>query len=181
MSSPDGKMRSRSFAQRCAVAIAVISSQPLTSPSAHAQNRCQYAISEVIQDVEERIGAVISGVKLVSTAEWREEGSFTQSFQSPFNNADVIAIFYLASDMGRGSSSTTRRQAQAAENLMNSSQLTREYAKKIISACEPVASVKFHYWEWFQGWSLHRNNELLEDKCKNPDSSNYYWGENFCA
>ncbi len=143
-----------------------------------AQDKCQSVLTEVSADIQGRIGAVISSTKIISTQEWRGDGEFMQTYQSPFNNADEIVIFYLASDMGRGA--TTRKQAQAAENIMNSSRLTREYAQQIISACEPVASVKFFYWEWFQGWSLHRNNELIEDKCKNPDGSNYYWGENVC-
>ncbi len=144
-----------------------------------AQDKCQSVLTGVREDIQGRIGAVISSTKSISAKEWRGDGEFMQTYQSPFNNADEIVVFYLASDMGRGPA--TRRQAQAAENIMNSSRLTREYAQQIISACEPVASVKFFYWEWFQGWSLHRNNELIEDKCKNPDGSNYYWGENVCV
>lgn len=101
-----------------------------------------------------------------------------QSYQSPFSNADEIVVFNLASDMGRGF--VSRKQAQAAENIMNSSMLTRDYAQKIIAACEPVASVKFFYWEWYQGWSLQRNNDLVQDKCKSPDGSSLVWGENIC-
>lgn len=153
--------------------------QLATPKEGKAQDRCQAAVSGVSSDIQGRIGAVITNIKKVSTVEWRGDGDFMQTYQSPFNNADEIVIFYLASDMGRGS--ITRKQGQAAENIMNSSQLTREYAQQIISACEPVASVKFFYWEWYQGWSLHKNNELVEDKCKNPDGTNYYWGENVCV
>ena len=160
-------------------AVILVISQLAVAKETKAQNRCQAAIDVVTSDIQVRIGAVITNIKRVGIAEWRGDGDFMQTYQSPFNNADEIIVFYLASDMGRGS--ITRKQGQAAENIMNSSQLTREYAQQIVSACEPVASVKFFYWEWYQGWSLHRNNELVEDKCKNPDGSNYYWGENVCV
>lgn len=143
-----------------------------------AQDGCQAAIEGVKFDIQGRIGAVVSNVKRVSTIEWKGDGEFMKNYQSPFNNADEIIVLHLASHMGRGS--ITRKQGQAAENIMNSSQLTREYAEQITSTCGPVASVKFFYWEWYQGWSLHRNNELVEDKCKNPDGSKFYWGENVC-
>ena len=160
-------------------AVILVVSQLSTAKEAKAQNRCQTAIDAVTIDIQARIGAVIGNIKKVNTAEWRGDGDFMQTYRSPFNNADEIVVFNLASDMGRGS--ITRKQGQAAENIMNSSQLTREYAQQIISVCKPVASVKFFYWEWYQGWSLYSNNELVEDKCKNPDGSNYYWGENVCV
>jgi len=159
--------------------VILIVSQLATANEAKAQDRCQAAIEGVSSDIQGRIGGVINNIKRIGTAEWRGDDAFMQTYQSPFNNANEIVIFYLASDMGRGS--ITRKQGQAAENIMNSSQLTREYSQQIISACEPVASVKFFYWEWYQGWSLHSNNELVEDKCKNPDGSSYYWGENVCV
>ena len=118
-------------------------------------------------------------IKRLSTTEFKGDSDMMQTYQSPFNNADEIVVFYLASAMGRGS--VTHQQGQAGYNIMNSPQLTRTYAKQIISACEPVASVKFFYWEWYQGWSLRKGNELVEDECKNPDGSNYYWGQNICV
>jgi hypothetical protein len=180
-------IRLKSFREVNPVAVAkhillsgiLLVSQPATIKEARAQDRCQAAIAGVKQDIQGRIGAVVNRIERVRTAEWRGDGDFMQTYKSPFRNADEIVVFNLASDMGRGS--ITRKQGQAAEDIMNSSQLTQKYAQRIISACEPVASVKFFYWEWFQGWSLHRNNELLEDKCKNPDGSKYYWGENICV
>jgi len=172
-------VKSSAFAKSILIAVVLIIAQLETTKEVKAQNRCQAAIDGVTSDIQERIGAVIASTKRVSTAEWKGDGEIMQTYKTPFNNADEIVVFYLASDMGRGS--VNRKQGQAAENIMNSSQLTREYAQQIISACDPVASVKFFYWEWYQGWSLHRNNELVEDKCKNPDGSNYYWGENVCV
>jgi len=172
-------MKSSAFAKSILIAVIIIIAQLETTKEVKAQDRCQASIDGVTSDIQERIGAVIANTKRVSTAEWKGDAELMQTYKSPFNNADEIVVFYLASDMGRGS--ITRKQGQAAENIMNSSQLTREYAQQIISACDPVASVKFFYWEWYQGWSLHRNNELVEDKCKNPDGSNYYWGENVCV
>lgn len=171
-------MKSATTAKTILFAVILIVSQIATTKEAKAQNRCQAAIDGVTSDVQARIGAVIANIKRVNTAVWRDGREDMQTYQSPFNNADEIVVFYLASDMGRGS--VTRKQGQAAENIMNSSQLTREYAQQIISACEPVASVKFFYWEWYQGWSLHGNNELVEDKCKDT-WGNYYWGENPCV
>lgn len=172
-------MKSPAFAKSILSAAILVITQLATAKEVKAQNSCQAAIYGVAADIQERIGAVIANTRRLSTAEWRGDNDFMQTYKSPFNNADEIVVFYLASDMGRGS--ITRKQGQAAENIMNSSQLTREYAQQIISACEPVASVKFFYWEWYQGWSLNRNNELVEDKCKNPDGTNYYWGENVCV
>lgn len=148
-------------------------------PAASAQERCTETIAQVKEDIETRLGAVVSEVSRTNVAAWRGESESMQTFESPFNNADEIVVFHLGSDMGRGS--ITRTQAQAAENLMNSPQLTRDYADRIIRACDPVASVKFAYWEWFQGWSLHRGDILKQDKCKHPDGSNFYWGDNFCV
>jgi len=172
-------MKSSAFAKSILFAVILVITQLATTKEVKAQNRCQEAIDGVRSDIQVRIGAVIAHTKRASTAEWRGDRDYMQTYKSPFNNADEIIVFYLTSDMERGS--ITRKQGQAAENIMNSSQLTRKYAQQIISACEPVASVKFSYWEWMKGWSLHSNNELVEDKCKNPDRSNFYWGENVCV
>ena len=167
-------------ALRFLITVGILASTHLViNEDAKAQNGCQEAITEVSQDIEGRIGAVITRTERFNTARWRGDDEHMKTFRSPFNNADEIIVFYLASSMGRGS--ITRRQGQAAENIMHSSKLTREYSQKIIAACEPVASVKFFYWEWYQGWSLNSDNQLVEDKCKNPDGSNYYWGENMCV
>ena len=156
----------------------LLSSQLVFTKEGKAQDRCQAAIQGVTSDIQGRIGAVTT-IKRLSTAEFKGDSDMMQTYQSPFNNADEIVVFYLASAMGRGS--VTRQQGQAGYNIMNSPQLTRKYAEQIISACDPVASVKFFYWEWYQGWSLRKGNELVEDECKNPDGSNYYWGQNICV
>ena len=156
----------------------LLASQLVFAKEGKAQDGCQSAIEGVTRDIQGRIGAVTT-IKRLSTAEFRGDGDMMQTYKSPFNNADEIVVFYLGSAMGRGS--VTRQQGQAGYNIMNSPQLTRTYAQQIISACEPVASVKFFYWEWYQGWSLNKDNELVEDKCKNPDGSNYYWGQNICV
>jgi hypothetical protein len=158
--------------------VILVVSQVVVVKAGKAQDRCQAAIEGVSSDIQERIGAVTT-IKRVSTAEFRGEGEMMQTYRSPFSNADEIVVFYLASAMGRGS--VTRQQGQAGYNIMNSPKLTKKYAQQIISACEPVASVKFFYWEWYQGWSLDKNNELVADECKNPDGSNYYWGQNICV
>jgi hypothetical protein len=145
---------------------------------ASAQYRCSAIIDQVRADTEQRVGAVVTEVSQTAVAEWKGESETMRTFESPVNNADEIVVFRLGSDMGRGS--ITRAQAQAAENIMNSPQLTRDYADRIIGACDPVASVKFFYWEWFQGWSLHQGNVLKQDQCKTPDGSNLSWGENLC-
>lgn len=145
---------------------------------AAAQSRCSATIEQVKNDIENRLGAVVTDVSQMDVTAWKDGSETMRTFESPFNNADEIVIFRLGSDMGRGS--ITRAQAQAAENIMSSPQLTRDYAARIITACDPVASVKFFYWEWFQGWSLHSGSVLKQDKCKNPDGSNLSWGENMC-
>lgn len=158
--------------------VILVASQLILMKEGKAQDRCQAAIEGVTSDIQGRIGAVTT-IKRLSTAEFKGESEEMQTYQSPFNNADEIIVFYLATAMGR--QPVSRKQGQAGYNIMNSPKLTRTYAQKIISACEPVASVKFFYWEWYQGWSLNKDNELVEDECKNPDGSNYYWGQNFCV
>lgn len=152
----------------------------LNSGPALAQDVCQAAIQGVRGDIEERLGAVVSNVETKTVQQWRGDRSDLASFDTPFNNADQIVVFNLASDMGRGTIS--RRQGQAAENIMRSSQLTRSYADRIIKACDPVASVKFFYWEWFQGWSLFPRNDLRQDECVVPTGPGTIlrWGQNIC-
>lgn len=139
----------------------------------HAQDRCEAVVGQVADDIQARLGAVIADFKIARAADFMGDASY----RSPFADADGIVVFFLASDMGRGS--TTRQQAQAAENIMNSPGLTRAYAQAIIAACAPVASVKFHFWEGFQGWSLRPGGVLVEDVCK--DERDLRWGENFCV
>lgn len=147
---------------------------------ASAQDKCQAALADASDDIQGRIGAVLTSTERVSTAKWRGDSESMLTYKSPLSNADEIVVFDLASEWQRGSAAT-RRQGQAAENIMNSSQLTRDYAQKIISACNSVASVKFFYWEWYQGWSLHWPKNLVEDKCTAHGATSYYWGENKCS
>jgi len=151
----------------------------IQSGPAAGQDQCLNSISEVRQDIEGRVGAVVGDIKSISLEEWKGDNEYATTIRSPFSNASHIVVFYLVSDMGRDRA-VTRQQAQAAENIMSSSLLTRSYADKIIKACEPGASVKFYYWEWFQGWSLHDGNILKEDQCKSPRGDQLYWGDNIC-
>jgi hypothetical protein len=144
----------------------------------YTQDKCLDSIELVKRDIQGRLGAVISEVKSMNVDEWKRGVDYMSNVKSPFNNADHIVVISLASHMGRGS--ITQRQGQSAENIMSSPLLTRFYAKQIIDACEPVASVKFFYWEWYQGWSLHEGSILKEDKCKSPGESMFLWGENNC-
>ncbi|MCS5700065.1 hypothetical protein NZK32_13550 [Cyanobium sp. FGCU-52] len=106
-----------------------------------------------------------------------------ENTRSPFNEADRIVVFHLASHLALGKNAPTKRQGLAAENIMTSPLLTRAYAKQIIEACKSVASVKFFYWEWFQGWSLRKGKMLEADKCLelyDPKRKEIFWGENLC-
>mgnify|MGYP006279910825 CR=1 FL=1 len=144
-----------------------------------AEGHGNRAIQAVRSDIEDRLGAKVEEIKASSGSEWRGDNSEMQSFDTPFNNADQIVVFYLGSHMGRGN--VTQRQGSVAENIMKSSQLTRAYADQIIQACDPVASVKVFYWEWFQGWSLFPEHELRQDKCKSPGEGGFTWGQNMCV
>ena len=157
--------------------VILVASQLVVMKEGKAQDRCQAAIEGVRSDIQGRIGAVTT-VGRFSTAEFRGSSESMETYQSPFNNADEIIIFSLKTEMDM--QPVSRKQDRAGYNIMNSPKLTRTYAQKIISDCEPVASVKFSYWEWTQGWSLNKDNELVEDKCKNSDG-NLYWGQNLCV
>ena len=147
--------------------------------ASHAQDKCLDSIQRVKGDIEGRVGAVVTGVRTMNVDDWKRDAEFMQGVESPFSDANLIVVFGLASHMGRGSISP--RQGQAAENIMSSPLLTRSYAKQIIESCEPVASVKFFYWEWYQGWSLHKGGVLKEDKCIMPGEGQMAWGENPCV
>lgn len=146
--------------------------------AASARDKCLDSIASVKSDIEERLGGVVTATKSMSVDDWKGDADFMREIESPFSDANLIVVFGLASHMGRGGISL--KQGQAAENIMASPLLTRSYAKEIIESCEPVASVKFFYWEWYQGWSLHKGGVLKEDKCKEPGGSQLTWGENPC-
>lgn len=145
-----------------------------------AQDGCTSTMASVSKDMQSRVGALISEVKEYSPSQFASlyfQENYT--YNSPFNNADRIVIFYLASDMGRGTA--TQNQSRAGSNLVDSPQLTKDYSRQIIDACKRVASVKFHYWNWFTGYSLHSDGQLLKDNCIEARRSNPYWGELPCA
>jgi hypothetical protein len=156
-------------------AISIIS---VSAGTGYAQDQCLDSIELVKRDIQGRIGAVVPHVENMSDADFY--GS--ENARSPFTEADRIVVFYLASHMAVGKTAPTKRQGLAAENIIASPLLTRTYAKQIIEACKSVASVKFHYYEWFQGWSLHKGKMLKEDKCLENTRSRreVSWGENLC-
>lgn len=157
----------------------------LQRPSS-AQDRCQGSIAFVKNDIEGRLGARIFSVRVESAEEFRERYranisprppvAMMQQFRPPFQNADQIVTYtlYTAPEL-------TPRQNQAAANIINSPRLTRSYAERVIAACSRVASVKFSYWERYEGWSLYPGNVLRQDRCKLLDNrARFLWGENPC-
>ncbi len=171
--------KNHSFYTALAGLFSTVSFAWLGAGAGYAQDKCLASIELVKRDIQGRLGAVVSEVKSMNVDEWKSGADFMSNIKSPFNDADHIVVIGLASHMGR--ENITQRQGQAAENIMSSPLLTRSYAKQIIEACEPVASVKFFYWEWYQGWSLHEGSILKEDKCKSPGESMFSWGENSCV
>lgn len=156
--------------------ISAVTASILSEP-AKSQNTCSAVIQQVTNDVQGRLGASIDRVSIEKSGQF-----FGGELRSPFNNADEIVTFYLRSDMGRGTA--TPSQARAAYNIMQSSSLIRSYAEQIIKNCDPVVSVKFHYWSEFMGWSLLPGGSLSRDKCKfigDDPNGRLGWGEHYCS
>jgi hypothetical protein len=157
-------------------AISIIS---ISAGTGYAQDQCLDSIELVKRDIQGRIGAVVPAVQNMSDADFYK----LENARSPFTEADRIVVINLASHLAVGKTAPTKIQGLAAENIMASPLLTRTYAKQIIEACKSVASVKFFYWEWFQGWSLHKGKMLKADKCleqNDPKRKEIFWGENIC-
>ena len=146
---------------------------------AAATNRCDAAIQAVRADIEAKRGAVVQQVRRLTVATWKRDNPTLQGFESPLPEADQIVVIALAAEAGPGT--VTARHGAMAQTIMDSPQLTRRYAERIIAACQAVASVKFFHWEWYQGWSLFPQRQLREDRCLPPGVDlQLRWGENAC-
>jgi len=145
----------------------------LPAPSL-SDNNCMTAIKAVKDDIDDRLGANIRKIEMI-----RAESFTGGSQRSPFGDADGIILFTFNTNMGRGTA--TAAQNRAAYNIMFSPNLTREYAIPIIQNCDQVASVRFFYWSWFAGWSLHPGGQIINDRCVDIGSRNLSWGENKCS
>lgn len=157
-----------------------------------AQDRCQIAISNVRNDVQNRLGAIIRAVTVETDQQFREKylaadryggtwappAAMMQQFRSPYRNRNQILTFSLKTCFP-GDSGCNQRHNAAAEDIMRSPRLIGSYAEQIITVCSGVASVKFQYYEGYTGWSLHPGDVLRLDKSKLLDGrTRFRWGEN---
>jgi hypothetical protein len=143
-------------------------------------------LSTISREIDQKQGGKArQSLVLTSSRSLPVVGDMAQTRPSPFPGKPDVVLVQLDHDApGAGALGGTATAAQSGANtgIMSNPSLLRSFALRIAAACPTVASVKFNWRWWTEGFSSDGSGNLRKDQCIHPSKrpSGPRWGENFC-